>query len=361
MKRLRECVGQLLILGLEGTECDARLRRLLGDLRPGGVILFARNIVDAAQTHTLLKACQATVGAPLFRCVDLEGGTVDRLREVIAPAPSVAEVAATGDRKLFRRHGRILGEEARALGFNVDFAPVLDLGVPASQKVMGTRTASAEPAKVILYAHEFLRGLREAKVLGCGKHFPGLGAASLDSHFELPVVEKPWRKLWEEDLLPYRRLAREMPFVMVAHAAFPAVAGDQTPASLSKKWMKDVLRKRIGYRGLILSDDLEMGGALAAGAIEDVAVATIRAGADMFLVCRQEELVRRAWEAVLREAERDPRFARIVRQAARRVLARKRRTQELRGFAPAPDGKKVKRLRKAVEAFRARVQRSVVL
>lgn len=348
-------------MGFEGTEATARVRRMLMALQPAGVILFARNIVEAAQTHALLKACQATGGVPLFRCVDLEGGTVDRLRDVVAPAPSVAEVAATGDRKLFRRHGRVLSEEARALGFNVNFAPVLDLGFAASQQVMGTRTASAQPAKVIAFARGFLRGLRDAKVLGCGKHFPGLGGATLDSHFELPVVEQPWRSLWEKDLLPYRQLHREMAFVMVAHAAFPAVTGDRTPASLSRKWMVDVLRRRIGYRGLILSDDLEMGGALAAGSIEDVAVATVRAGTDMFLVCRKEELVRRAWEAVVREAERDARFARRVKEAAARVIEKKKRAVELHGFAPAPDKKKVERLRRAVEALRARVQKEVAL
>ncbi|HXE90408.1 MAG TPA: beta-N-acetylhexosaminidase [Terriglobales bacterium] len=356
---LREQVGQLLICGFEGTECDARVRRLLTDLRPGGIILFTRNIADARQTHRLLKDCEATVGSPLFRCVDLEGGTVDRLREVIAPAPPAAEVAATGDRELFRRHGQLLGEEARALGFNVDFAPVLDLRLSPSQAVLGTRTASAEPAKVVAYAREFLRGLDEARVLGCGKHFPGLGAGSLDSHFELPVIEKSWRKLWAEDLVPYRQLKSVLPFVMVAHAAFPAVTGDRAPASLSRKWIEGVLRKKVGYRGLVVSDDLEMGGAQTAGSLEEVAVATLRAGADMFLVCRKEELVRRAWEAVVKEAERDSRFARRIEQAAARVQARKRRAPELGGSAP--DGKKVERLRRAVAGLRAQVHKELAL
>src|SRR5262245_41540673 len=124
--QLRETVGQLLIMGFEGVELDASLRDLLTQIRPGGVILFARNIVEAGRTYALLRDCEQTVGQILFRCVDLEGGTVDRLRDLIGPAPSVAEVAATSDPRLFRRHGRILGEEARALGFNVDFAPVVD-------------------------------------------------------------------------------------------------------------------------------------------------------------------------------------------------------------------------------------------
>ena len=112
------------------------------------------------------------------------------------------------------------------------------------------------------------------------------------------MIDKPWKRLWNEDLLPYRELPRHLPFVMVAHAAYPQVTGDRTPASLSKKWMSEVLRKKIGYRGLIITDDLDMGGVLAAASIEDAAVETLRAGADMFLVCQKEESVWRAFEAV---------------------------------------------------------------
>ncbi|MGH9603000.1 MAG: beta-N-acetylhexosaminidase [Terriglobales bacterium] len=354
--KLREDVGQLLIMGCDGVEMSAGLHQVLTDLRPGGVILFARNLVEAAQTHALLAACEQAVGQILLRCVDLEGGTVDRLRDVIAPAPSVTEVAATLDPRIFRRHGRILGEEARALGFNVDFAPVLDLGMAAAKEVLGTRTASADPLNVVGYAREFLHGLREAGVLGCGKHFPGLGSARVDSHSELPVVEKAWSSLWEEDLVPYRYLRRKMRFVMAAHAAFPQVTGDRMPASLSAKWMTGVLRKRIGFAGLILSDDLEMGGVLAAGSVEDVAVACIEAGADMFLVCRQQALVQRAYESVLRRAERDERFLEQVRAAARRVRAVKSRMRSLRHWAPPPTSKKVEQLRRAVKQFSAEVR-----
>src|SRR4029077_12758651 len=130
--------------------------------------------------------------------------------------------------------------------------PVFDLGFEASRSVLSSRTASADPKQTIAYAGEFLRGLKAAQVLGCGKHFPGLGEANLDSHSEMPVVTKPWKKMWAEDLLPYRELHRQIPFVMVAHACYPEVTKDKLPASLSKKWMQDVLRKKIGYRGLII-------------------------------------------------------------------------------------------------------------
>jgi beta-N-acetylhexosaminidase len=327
-------IGQLLIIGFDGIEMSPRLASLLTKIQPGGVILFARNIAGAEQTHTLLRECQKCVATPLFTCVDLEGGTVDRFRNVIGSAPSPAEVFASGSRALFRKHGRVIGENCRALGFNVDFAPVLDLAYEASRPVMSSRAVSDDPKRVIAYAREFLRGLGDAGIVGCGKHFPGLGEATLDTHHELPSVHKSLRKLWEQDLVPYRVLRRELPMVMVSHAAFPEVTGAKekdkekrtgTPASLSKKWISDVLRKKIGYRGLICSDDLQMGGVLAAAPIEEAAVAHIRAGGDLALICHQEDFILRAHEALQREAERDSKIARRVQESAQRVLAFKKK------------------------------------
>ena len=348
---LRRQIGQLLILGFDGLEVDSKLRTTLSTLQPSGVILFARNIEEPRQTWRLLRDSQASTTIPMFLCVDLEGGTVDRLKKVIAPAPSVEQVFATGNRKLFRMHGHILGLEARALGFNTDFAPVFDLGFEASRSVLTSRTASADPEETIVYAREFLKGLKAARVLGCGKHFPGLGEGNLDSHHDMPAIHKSWKKMWEQDLMPYRALKAQIPFVMVAHAAYPEVTKDSQPASLSRKWMQEVLRRKIGYRGLIISDDLEMGGVLSTGQIEDVAVETLRAGADMFLVCHNQELVWRAYEAVLRTAERDRKFAAQIERAARHVLSVKKRSRELRGFSAEPRARVVEKLKRIVNDF----------
>jgi len=351
MTDIRGAAGQLLIMGFDGSSVTPALSKTLAELKPGGVILFARNIESAQQTHRLLRACREAIGSPVFLCVDMEGGTVDRLKDVVSPAPSAGEVFASADRKLFRAHGRVIGEECRALGFNTDFAPVFDLAFEASRTVLGSRAVSADPKKVAGYAADFLRGLRDARVLGCGKHFPGLGEASLDTHKELPSVAKPWKELWKQDLAPYRALRAQLPFVMVAHAAYPAVDGDRTPASLSSKWMGDVLRKKIGYRGLVISDDLEMGGVLAATAIEDAAVETLRAGADVYLVCHNEAHVAGTYEAVVREAERDRKFAALVAERARRVLSYKKRVAGWLKQSPAPTAATVKRLRTRMKQF----------
>lgn len=356
-------IGQLLIIGFDGTEMSSRLASLLTKIQPAGVILFARNITGAEQTHTLLRECQKCVATPLFTCVDLEGGTVDRFRDVIGATPSAAEVFATGSRALFRKHGRVIGENCRALGFNVDFAPVLDLAYEASRSVMSSRAVSDDPKQVVIYAREFLRGLGDAAVLGCGKHFPGLGEATLDTHHELPSVEKPLRKLWEQDLVPYRSLRRELPMVMVSHAAFPGVTPavtkgrtiERTPASLSKKWITEILRKRIGYRGLICSDDLEMGGVLAAAPIEQAMIGHIRAGGDLGLICHQEDFILRAHEALLREAEHDGRFARRVSESARRVLVFKEKSFNKKSVASrrtfSPTSARVEKLTRRLWEF----------
>jgi beta-N-acetylhexosaminidase len=349
-------IGQLLIIGFDGAEMSGELASLLQRIQPAGVILFARNIVSAEQTYKLLKDCQAQVAAPLFRCVDLEGGKVDRLRNVIGPAPSAAEVFASGDRKLFRKHGRVIGENCRAVGFNVDFAPAVDLAFEASHSVMSSRLVCADPKETVLYAREFLAGLLAAGVLGSGKHFPGLGEGNLDSHHHLPVIRKSWKKLWAEDLAPYRALRRDFPFVMVSHAAYPSVTGERRPASLSKKWITDILRKKIGYRGLIASDDLEMGGVLAAASIERAAVEHIRSGGDLCLICHKEEFVTRAYEEMVRMAERDRRFSRRVAESTQRVLAFKKKAKGLARWAKAPTEEAVQRLSRRLWEFGEQVR-----
>lgn len=353
---LRQQVGQLLVLGYDGLAIDSKLRTTLATLQPGGVILFARNIEEPAQTWRLLRDSQAATSVPMFLCVDLEGGTVDRLKKVIAPAPSVQDVFATGNRKLFRMHGNILGLEARALGFNTDFAPVFDLGFEASRSVLTSRTASADPQQTIAYAREFLRGLKAAKVLGCGKHFPGLGEANLDSHHDMPVVQKSWKKMWAEDLAPYRELRRQIPFVMVAHASYPEVTHNKLPASLSRKWMQDVLRKKIGYRGLIISDDLEMGGVLKAAPIDEAAVEFVRAGGDLCLICHQQEFVEQAFETVQRTFERDAAFRRRIGESAKKIAAFKRKHAKLLRMPGPPSQEKIDRLSRQLWEFSERVR-----
>jgi beta-N-acetylhexosaminidase len=354
--RNNSAIGTLLITGFDGTEMTSRISSLLTRLQPAGVILFARNIKDAEQTWKLLHDSRKCVSNPLFTCVDLEGGRVDRFRDVLGPTPSAAEVFATGSRKAYRRHGEIVGENCRAMGFNVDFAPALDLALEASRSVMSSRAVSANPREVAGYGKEFLTGLRAARVLGCGKHFPGLGEGTLDSHHELPVIDKSMKKLWAEDLFPYRSLHRQLPMVMISHAAYPQVTGDRSPASLSETWVTKVLRRRIGYRGLIVSDDLEMGGVLSAAPIGEAAVGFVRAGGDVCLICHREDHVEQAYERLLKATQQDPKFARRLAESVRRVTAFKKKFGTIFAASRAPSPSSVDRLAGKLREFEERVR-----
>lgn len=330
---LRLQVGQLFIVGLTGPALSDVERAWLRLVRPGGAILFRRNIEEPQQTTNLLRdAMQAAGGSdkateqiPFLRAVDLEGGLVDRLRDVVGASPSAAAVAATGDSRDAKRHGQLIGRSTRLLGFNATFAPVLDLALPEAAPVMRTRVYGTTAEQVVSYALPFLQALQSERVMGCGKHFPGLGGGTLDSHAAMPRIERTWEQLWEQDIAPYRELTRLMPLLMVAHAHFPKVReGGKEPASVSRFWVTQVLRKMIGYRGLVLTDDMEMGGLLSQMSMEDAAIAAVLAGADLLEICREPALVLRGYEAVLREAEKSEAFRKVVKRNCSRVLTHKR-------------------------------------
>jgi beta-N-acetylhexosaminidase len=353
--KLRHQVGQLIIAGVEGTELTALERTWLNLVQPGGVILFRRNIERADQVLELLRGVSEIGDEPFFRCVDLEGGLVDRLRDLIAPMPSAAAVFATGKRTNFVKHGRLIGREVKALGFNVTFAPVLDLGLPVSAEVMRTRVVSPDPEEVTAYANSFLDGLEQTRVLGCGKHFPGLGGGTLDSHQAMPLIMRTWKELWVQDLVVFRALASRLPMMMVAHATYPHIK-ETPPASLSRHWITAVLKKRMGFGGLVLSDDMEMGGVLTQASMEEAAVQAIAAGTDLIEICRDPALVLRAYEALLTEAERSAAFRKRVQTASAKIVRFKRR--HLNASVPrSVSSTQVEKLRAEVKRFAEEVNR----
>jgi beta-N-acetylhexosaminidase len=351
---LRQAAGRVLVVGLEGAELTALESAWLKLLQPGGIILFRRNIETAAQTHALVQSAVQALDHPLLRCIDVEGGTVDRLRDLIAPMASPFAVAATNKPALFEKHGNLIAQEVRLLGLNTTFAPVLDLRTPASAPVMTSRVVSGEPEQVVRYARSFLRGLARQGVLGCGKHFPGLGSGQVDSHHSTPVISKSLAELWKEDLQPYRQLAKQLPMVMVSHATYSASVPE--PASVSAYWIREILIRELGYKGLVVSDDMEMGGILKYTGIAEASVKALAAGTHVVEVCRNPALVFAAYEAVLREAEASPAFARQLRNAAAKVA-----TVSAAGpkrLPPSPTNTAVKRMKIAIEAFSRHVAKA---
>ncbi|MGC2297924.1 MAG: beta-N-acetylhexosaminidase [Acidobacteriaceae bacterium] len=322
---LAEQAGQILIAGVEGASLSAEERSWLAGIRPGGIILFRRNLEQATQVASLLREADRIGTTPLLRCIDLEGGLVDRLRDLIGPMPSAAAVFATGKRNYYRQHGSLIAREARTLGFNTVFAPVLDLALPESASVLRTRVVSAAPWRVIDYARGFLSGMKLEDMLACGKHFPGLGGGTVDSHQSMPVIRRQTRLMWRTDLAPWLAVADRLPFAMVAHASYPWPGRDPVPATVSRYWVTNVLRRQIRFKGIILSDDMEMGGILSQMSIEEAVVQALLAGIQMIEICRDPALVQRAYEALIKEAERSPAFSECVAAAWRKVYRSKKR------------------------------------
>ena len=357
-RALRHRIGSLLIVGVESTSLSPLESAWLRSLQPSGILLFRRNIESAAQVHALLQQAARELPQPFFRCVDLEGGTVDRLRDLVGPTPSAAEVAATNQPSIFREHGAFIGRMLHTLGFNVDLAPVLDLALPAALPVMKTRVASPDAAGVIAYAKDFLAGLAQHDVLGCGKHFPGLGGGDLDSHRAMPSVNRTWQQIWEQDLEPYRALAASLPLITVSHAAYPKIERPPQPASLSRFWIQEVLRNKLRYRGLVTSDDMEMGGVLQHRSPEDAAIDAIAAGTDLLEICQRADRILATHEALLREAERSPAFARCVDRAAKRVASAKQRLLGASSLPRPLSAAGLKQLQIAQQRLREKIARA---
>jgi beta-N-acetylhexosaminidase len=365
---LRCAAGSLIVVGLSGTELTGLERAWLKLVRPGGTILFRRNIADAAQTRSLLSEITSHCAPRALRCVDLEGGTVDRLRDALAPMPAAQLVARAnasptlsqrtrkdGARRSFAfEHGELIGRGIKAFGFNVTLAPVLDLALTDSAQVMGTRSTGSNADEVVAFARPFLAGLTAQGVAGCGKHFPGLGGGTKDSHFETPEVERGWDALWAEDIAPYRELRDELPMVMVNHAAYPQTKSKDLPATASRFWVTDVLRKRVGYRGLIFSDDMEMGGILKFAPMEEAAVAAIRAGMDMIEICHSPELILRAYEALIVEAERSSAFQTLLLKRAQEAAKKRARIVPVKE-TKALTAKQFEALRVKIRVFNEKV------
>ncbi|MGE8687873.1 MAG: beta-N-acetylhexosaminidase [Achromobacter sp.] len=261
----------------------------------GGVILFARNFQNRRQLTALTRQIHKARKEPLLILVDHEGGRVQRFREDgFTPLPAMRELGALWERdpllamRLATEAGYVLAAELRACGVDMSFTPVLDLDYGVS-KVIGNRAFHRDPRVVAMLSRALIQGLQLAGMSACGKHFPGHGFVEADSHHEIPVDERPLERILEEDGAPYGWLGDAiLPSVMPAHVIYPKV--DRHPAGFSKRWVRDILRKRLGYDGVVFSDDLTMEGASVAGDILARANAALGAGCDMVLVCNRPDL-----------------------------------------------------------------------
>lgn len=303
-------IGQLLIIGLPGAQLDGVTRELLQTIQPGGVILDRANLESAEQVAALTAQIHALSPVPPLITIDQEGGRVDRLKEVLAPMPSADLLRAAGDAATASRLGEITADALRALGFNMNFAPVLDIPATGNDAPNGLqgRYLGGSSGQVINRASAYLEGLQRNGVIGVGKHFPGLGTTVVDSHAQLPQVTLSKEELKSRDLLPYvemfSKINSRLVAVLIGHAHYAAYDGQPLPASLSRSVVNGLLRDELGFRGLAITDDLGMGAVSSVCGVGEAAVRAIEVGVDMALVCGAPEQAMEAWQAMVEAANR---------------------------------------------------------
>lgn len=284
-----DSLGQLFMIGFEGTEPDAALLETVRRHQPGGVILFKRNLRNPEQVLALTEALQhQTDSPPLLVAIDQEGGRVWRMPEPFTVFPAAGAVGRWGLDSVACAAARVIARELIAVGINLNFSPVLDVHTNPANPVIGDRALASDPSRVAPLARAILVGFREVGILGCGKHFPGHGDTDADSHHELPFVRHDRTRLEAVELAPYRALLADAPraldMIMTAHVTYPAL-DPHRPATLSPPILQGLLRGKLGYRGVIVTDDLEMGAITGSNAPEEAALRAFRAGADLLLFC----------------------------------------------------------------------------
>ena len=284
--------GQLLLLGVPGTDLSPQDAALIKEIQPGGFVLFGRNVQSPAQVRKLTDDLRDLCDTPPLIAIDQEGGRVSRTREIGVEPPSAEQLAEKGDLSLIARHGQLTAYLLRLLGFNFNLCPVLDIHYPGQPEyALRGRCYGSDPQEVITNAGVFNSNLRHYKVLSCGKHFPSCGLANADPHHELPTVEKTVTDMLTSDLLPYTALMPGLDAIMSCHTHYSAVDPESPglPGTFSYKLLTKLLRLQLGFDGLIITDDLDMGAILNSyGRGQDIKMA-IEAGNDMVMICHQVE------------------------------------------------------------------------
>jgi beta-N-acetylhexosaminidase len=339
---LRRKAGRLLFIGLSGTRVDRRTRTMLQQVQPGGVVLFSRNITSPDQLALLNAQIRDAVGHRVLIGIDQEGGLVDRFRDICEPMPSAKAVREAGATDLARKFGELTAVCLRLLGVNINFAPVLDLSGNNLENGLRARTFGGNPAEVCRLAGAYLDGLQTGKIIGCGKHFPGLGGAAVDSHRRLPVVTRSWDEIFEKDLVPFMDLMFHRPgerlqSLMVSHAAFPEVSEFlqawfrrtkelpppdslyQLPATISNNVVMRLLRLALKYDGLVITDDMEMGAVVQTLTVGEASLRAIQAGSDMVLICEHEANFVAARDAIAEAVEQGSLSAAVLDLAIKRI------------------------------------------
>jgi len=323
-------LAQTFMFGWTGADPSPLIMQWIQERSIGGVKVFGWNAADTTHLAETIRQLQhsaqsSRLGIPLLVATDQEGGTVRHVRGDTSHAPGNMAIGASGRPIDAYWSGYYIGRELALLGINMNFAPSLDLYLSRDSTLIGPRSFGSNPVEAGILGAAFARGQREAGIIATAKHFPGHGCTPLDSHGTLPYIDEPFDTLWERELRPFRLLVREgVPAIMSGHIAFPATQGGRTPASLSFWFLNNVLRQKIGFQGLVITDDLMMHGALQHAQTTALAAkAAISAGNDMILLSSTPALNDAVWTHLLSSMRAESAFRDRVRDACKRILTLK--------------------------------------
>ena len=285
---LQDKIGQLIIVGFEGKEINDEIIKDIEELKVGGFILFARNIEDENQLLTLLndiKEANSNEDIPLFLAIDEEGGKVSRLPKSYVKLPDAMKVGEKNDKEISYKFGEILGKRVMSLGFNLNFAPILDINSNPSNPVIGRRAFGTTVNQVVNNGLKVIEGIRNTGVIPAVKHFPGHGDTDIDSHVNLPIVNKTVAELKLFELIPFREAIEvNTEMIMIAHILYPKI-DKYNPCTMSTEIVQGLLRDELGYKGIIISDDMTMGAIVNNYSLEEGVISFLKAGGDIALIC----------------------------------------------------------------------------
>jgi len=284
-----EKIGQMITIYYSAPSMDSTLKKAIEEVKPGGFILFSENMSSYDGTLKLIKDIKSLSSIPMFISIDQEGGIVQRLLSIkgveVSNIPSMYEVGLKDDEELTYEVGKLIAEELRVFGINMDYAPVIDVYSNQDNKVIGKRAFGTTPEIVSKHGLKLAKSLEDNGVIPVFKHFPGHGNTATDSHLDLPVVTKTKEELMSFDLIPFKdAIANNASVIMIGHLAVPSITGDNTPASLSKILITDFLKKELGYKGLVVTDALNMGALTNYYSKEEICGKAVEAGVDVLLM-----------------------------------------------------------------------------
>lgn len=324
-----EMTGQMLMTGFEGTTLNAETEDLIRNRHVGGLILFSRNYENPEQLHTLIRDLQdvataTSTGLPLFISVDQEGGRVARLTEPFTQYPPLCCLGHAQSESLAYRFGQSLAAELLDVGINMDYAPVLDVHTNPDNPIIGDRAIASDPDTVAKLANSFIKGFKDKGMIPVGKHFPGHGDTHLDSHLDLPTVDRDAATLEAVELVPFREtIAQGLEVLMTAHVIYTAW-DDKNTATFSKTILQDILRQKLGFQGVIMSDDLEMKAVEKYFSFDAFPRMGVEAGIDMFLVCNSVEKIKILHDQLMKDVSNGTIPDVPIQQSVERILRLKK-------------------------------------